>query len=58
MSTPTSADYANLAAEMQRELAAGNFPRVKALATILPNEVMPPKPEPELDAPAPNGGAR
>jgi hypothetical protein len=37
VSAPTAEDYAAVVAEMQRELVAGNYPRVKALAGILPD---------------------
>ncbi len=37
MSAPTAEDYAAVVAEMKRELDAGNYPRVRALASILPD---------------------
>ncbi len=43
MSAPTAEDYAAVVAEMKRELDAGNYPRVRALASILPDRAEVPK---------------
>ena len=55
MNAPTKTDYASIVRQMHAALDAGDYDRVRALATILPKR--PPEPELELGAPAPEASA-